>query len=237
MNHRASYRSSIVRREAVSRKAKRCGLLTTVCLAALTVAVPAGAAPSLSHISRDVAVVANRAYTHANRAHPDRYQDTFAIHELGSVVGAGVDNRATAVSAGCSPLRPCRSVALSFQIVTMAGADVHLNATNLGHAVNDHCTGCQTLAGAYQFIVSTPQPFSLSTRAKGQLDAIHRQLDDLRASQEPTSVIHDRADALAAEVLAVLNREAAAAPRGPAVSPRSSSEPVVTMHRHFDQLR
>lgn len=231
MKHRMPYRSS-----PTGRKAGRTALLTAACLAALGVATPAGATSASSRLGRDTAAVHNFVYTHANRVRPDQFQDSFSIHQLGAVVGAGVDNRATALSAGCAPADPCRSVALSFQIVTVAGADVRLNATNLGRAVNDHCPGCQTLAGAYQFIVSTPRPFTLGAQAKGQLDAIHRRLDELRTSQDPVPVLHERADALADEVVAVLNRAAEAAPRGPAVSPLDKSGPAVTMHRHFDQL-
>ncbi|TFV33951.1 hypothetical protein E4K10_42625 [Streptomyces sp. T1317-0309] len=59
-------------------------------------------------------------------------------------------NRAVAQSVGCSVHAPCRSVALSFQIVTTAGSNARLiNATNLSQAVNEHCPGCQTFSGAY----------------------------------------------------------------------------------------
>jgi hypothetical protein len=225
-----SSRSSII-----SRKAKRLGLLTISCMAALTVAVPAVAAPSSSYIGRAFGAAQDLARTHANRAHPDQFKDTFAIHQLGAVVGARVDNRAIAASAGCKPDDPCRSVALSFQIVTMAGSNVRLSASNIGRAVNYECPGCQTLAVAYQFIVSTPRPFTLSDTAKGQLEAIEDQLDALRDSQEPIALIHKCADSLADEVKAILNREAAAAPRGPVVHPLDTFQPTVTMHSHFDQ--
>jgi hypothetical protein len=224
-----SSRSSII-----SRNAKRLGLLTISCMAALSVAVPASAAPSSSHLSRDFRAAQDLARTHANRAHPDRFKDTFAIHQLGEVVGARVDNRAIAASTGCKVDDPCRSVALSFQIVTMAGSNIRLSANNIGRAVNYECPGCQTFAGAYQFIVSTPRPFTLSRDAKRQLEAIHRQLDDLRDSRDPIAVIHEHADSLADEVKAILN-DAAAAPRSPVVHPLATSQPTVTMQSNFDQ--
>ncbi|GAA5014667.1 hypothetical protein GCM10025734_62410 [Kitasatospora paranensis] len=157
MKHRTSHRASII-----GRTAGRLGVLSAACLTALAVAAPADAVPFSSHPGRGVAAFADHAATHASRVHPDQYDDSFTVHELGSVYSVGANNRATAVSAGCSTQHPCRSIALSFQIVTMAGDNVRLNATNLGRAINEQCPGCQTLAGAYQFIVSTPQPFRLS---------------------------------------------------------------------------
>ncbi|MFE3109082.1 hypothetical protein ACFXKJ_19495 [Kitasatospora indigofera] len=229
MKHRNSHRSSII-----GRTAGRLGVLSGACLAALAVAAPADAVPFSSHPGRGVAAFADRATTHANRVHPDQYEDSFTVHELGTVFSVAANNRATAVSTGCSSQHPCRSIALSFQIVTMAGDDVRLNATNLGRAVNEQCPGCQTLAGAYQFIVSTAQPFALSPAAKSQLAAVHRRLDALDTSNDPVPVVKQRADDLAAQVKAILDREASSAPRGGAPGLAAKSGPSVTMHRHYD---
>jgi hypothetical protein len=229
VKHRTSHRVSII-----GRTAGRLGVLSAACLTALAVAAPADAVPFSSHPGRGVAAFADHAATHASRVHPDQYDDSFTVHELGSVFSVGANNRATAVSAGCSTQHPCRSIALSFQIVTMAGDDVRLNATNLGRAVNEQCPGCQTLAGAYQFIVSTPQPFRLSQGARNQLLGIHRRLDALRTSNDPISVVKQRADDLAAQVKAVLDREASSAPKSGELNPLAKSGPSVTMHRHYD---
>ncbi|MFD9130588.1 hypothetical protein [Kitasatospora sp. NPDC059571] len=228
MKHPTSYRTSII-----GRTAGRLGVLTAACLTALAVAAPAEAS-TFSYPGHGVAVVHDRATTHADRAHPDQYRDSFAIHELGAVFGLGADNRATAVSAGCSASHPCRSIALSFQIVTMAGSHVRINATNLGRAVNEQCPGCQTLAGAYQFIVSTPAPFSLDAQARNQLAVIHHRLDALQTSNASIDDIKQRADALAAQVKTILDRAAAAAPKDREVNPLGTTGPSVTMHRHFD---
>ncbi|MEV4561222.1 hypothetical protein AB0K51_30105 [Kitasatospora sp. NPDC049285] len=229
MKHRTPQRSSII-----GRTAGRLGVLSGACLAVLAVAAPAGAVPFSDHPGRGVAAFADRATTHASRVHPDQYEDSFTVHQLGTVFSVGANNRATAVSAGCSTPHPCRSIALSFQIVTMAGDDVRLNATNLGRAVNEQCPSCQTLAGAYQFIVSTAQPFRLSPGASGQLAAIHRRLDALGASHDPIPVVKQRADDLAAQVKAILDHEALTAPRAAGMSPLAKSGPSVTMHRHYD---
>ncbi|GAA2809571.1 hypothetical protein GCM10010441_37680 [Kitasatospora paracochleata] len=229
MNHRPPSR------RLLGRNTQRLGVLTVACLAALGIAGPAGAVPASSHPGRDVPVVRDLARTHADRTRTDQFQSSFDVRQLGAVVGAAVDNRALAVSAGCRPERPCRSVALSFQIVTMAGDQTRLSAGNTGRALNEHCAGCQTLAVAYQFIVAAPRPFTLSAQAQAQLAAVHRQLDALKNSREPVSVVHQQVDALADQVKAVLDREAAAAAKGPALAPLGAVRPTVTTHHQSDQ--
>jgi hypothetical protein len=138
-----------------------------------------------------------------------------------------VRNQANAVGVGCSVDDHCRSVALSFQIVTMAGDHTHLTAVNRGDAVNEYCNGCQTLAGAYQFVVSTPRPFTLDAATQRRLADIHRRLDALTRSALPATDLRARADALAGEVNIVLRDAVAHAPKG-------GERPSVTLHRHLD---
>ncbi|MET8247117.1 hypothetical protein ABZV31_23455 [Streptomyces sp. NPDC005202] len=136
-------------------------------------------------------------------------------------------NQANAVSAGCSADDDCRSVAVSFRIVTIAGEGTHLNAVNLSDAANKKCTGCQALAGAYQFVVSTPTPFTLDDTAQGQLADIHRRLDALTRFSLPAADLKSQVDGLATEVTGVLHDAVAHAPNGDA-------QPAVTLHRHLD---
>jgi hypothetical protein len=203
-------------------------MLTT---AGLTTLATAGTAEASGGIPHDVGVVVDQARTTANRVHPDQYRDSFSVHQLGTMISATADNRAVASSVACSSDDPCRSVALSFQIVTTAGANIRLHATNTGKATNVHCAGCQTFAGAYQFIVSTPRPFTLSTRTRHDLAAVSGQLDALGRSGESVTEIKQRADTLAAQVITLLRDAAATAPRGPAVDALTSFQPTVTMHR------
>ncbi|MFG2305719.1 hypothetical protein [Actinacidiphila glaucinigra] len=220
------------RTSTVGRQAVRLGMLTTAGLVALATAAPAGAAPG-SRIPRSVGAVVDEAHTLANRAHPVQYDEEFSIHQFGPLVAAAAHNRAVAASVGCSPSRPCRSISLSFQIVTTSGVDLRrINATNISRAVNQHCTGCQTFAGAYQFIVATPRPLTLSARDRNRLADIRRRVAELRRCGDPVPEIERRADALAAEVRAVLDRAAAAVPAGAGASPLREFRPTVTMHRH-----
>ncbi|MFD3451651.1 hypothetical protein ACFWVC_05680 [Streptomyces sp. NPDC058691] len=216
------------------RKAVGPVMLATAGLAALATAAPAGAvvAPR-SSIPRDVAAAVDEAHTLANRAHRVQYDDSFSLHEYGPLVAAVAHNRAVAASVGCSLDRPCRSVALSFQIVTTSGVDIRrITATNISRAVNQHCAGCQTFAGAYQFIVSTPRPLVLGRADRARLADVRRRLAALERCDDSAGVVESRADALAAEVKSILGRAANAVPAGRGVSPLSEFQPTVSMRRH-----
>ncbi|MFS4097241.1 hypothetical protein [Streptomyces sp. AF1A] len=192
-------------------------------VAGVATTVPAQAATGAAH----AAFASDHVFSHADRAHHTQVRDSFTVRQFGTVNAAGVRNQANAVSAGCSADDHCRSVALSFQIVTIAGEHTHLNASNYSDAANKECTGCQTLAGAYQFVVSTPTAFRLDAATRRHLDDIHRRLDALTRSTLPAAELKTRADSLAAEVTAVLNNAVAHAPK-------AKARPTVTLHRHLD---
>ncbi|MEZ0065209.1 hypothetical protein ABIA32_001197 [Streptacidiphilus sp. MAP12-20] len=219
-----------------ARRALRFGLLATAGLGVIgTTTGAAQAAGFGSGPVQGIAVADDSAHTLANPAHESRFQDSFTVHQYGALFAAGVRNQATATASHCSAADPCRSVALSFQIVTMAGTNIHLNAVNLSRAANVHCPGCESLAGAYQFIVSTPRPFTLDAAAQRQLAVVHRKLDALGRSTASIADIRRQADVLAAQVAAILKSAAASAPKGPGVDALAQLEPQVTVHRVFDQ--
>ena len=209
----------------------RYGVLASACLG--TLGLTAGAAQAFE--GAGVGVADDSAHTLASPGHRDVFHATFDVHQYGEVFAASARNQAQAESIACSAHSPCRSIALSFQIVTMAGENIHLNAVNLSDSENVHCDGCETLAGAYQFIVSTPVAFSLSPHTRLQLQHIHDELNDLRYSTAPIAEIKADADALAAQVTAVLQNAAADAAAGHAQRTAQSRDPLVTMHRVFHQ--
>lgn len=215
----------------VSRTAMRLGMLTTVCLTGLATVTPAGAATG-SRITSGVGIAVDEARSLANPRHRVDHDEEFTIHQLGTVVGAGVRNRAIARSVGCSIDAPCRSIALSFQVVTTNGV-AGLNASNTSKAINDHCEGCETFAGAYQFIVSTPYRFTLSSSTRNKLAGYEGRLAALERSREPIGVVKSHSDALAAEVVNLLQQAVAAAPRGETVN-SLGLRPTVTLRRHID---
>ncbi|GAB2924106.1 hypothetical protein [Streptomyces heilongjiangensis] len=224
MHHRKP-RTSVVVKRAVG-----FGVVATAGLAMTTTVASAAAGPGFS---RDAAVAVDMAHSRADRTHVNQFDESFEIHEYGPSVAVTANNRATAESVGCSLDSPCRSVALSFQIVTTSGRNARLvNASNISRAANGHCTSCQTFAGAYQFVVATPQAFRLSRAARADLSRIDREVALLKGADLTISQVRRRADELAAQVKRVLDREADRAPRGGEDSPLTDFEPTVTMHRH-----
>lgn len=213
---------------ATRRGASRLGLLATACLG--VVGVTAGAAQAIA----GTGIVTTSANALANPGHPHVFQDSFEVHRLGTVLAAGVHNQAQAQSVQCSAAHPCRSVALSFQIVTMVGDQAHLNAVNLSNSQNVHCPGCQSLAVAYQFVVSTDSAFALSSATQQQLTQIHDELNALNSSNASTTQLKTTVDGLAGQVTSILNAAAAAAPKG-AHAAAQSAAPLVTVHRKVDQ--
>jgi hypothetical protein len=213
-----------------ARKAVRLGLLATAGLTVIATAASAEAATTGGAL-HGIAVADDSARTLASPGQPSEFQDSFTVHQEGALFDSVDRNQASAESAACTAAKPCRSIALSFQIVTMAGENIRLNASNVSNATDHECAGCQTFAGAWQFIVSTPSPFTLSASAQRQLADIHRRLDALGKSTAPVSVIQSQAEALAAQVQAVLSSAAATAPKGPGVDVLAQMAPTVTMHR------
>lgn len=207
----------------------RYGVLASTCLG--TLALATGAAQAFA----GVGVASDGAHALANPGHRDVFSASFDVHQYGQVLAGSARNQAEAESIGCSDRSPCRSIALSFQIVTMAGEHVHLNALNLSNAENVHCDGCETLAGAYQFVVSTPVAFSLSPHVQLQLQHIRDELNALSTSHASIAQIQADADALAAQVTAVLRTAAAAGAAGHGPVTAKSQDPLVTMHRIFHQ--
>lgn len=226
-SHGHSHRKPRSSQNHALRRALRTVLLTAGAAGAAT-ALPAQAASAATGGAQTHAAVASdHVFSHADRAHHAQTKDSFTVRQLGRVDAAGVRNQANAVSVGCSADGACRSVALSFQIVTVAGERTHLNAVNLSDAVNKHCTGCQTLAGAYQFVVSTPTALTLDAETRRQLADVHGRLDALTRSPEPAADLRRQADALAAEVTGILHDAVARAPK-------TDTQPTVTLHRHLD---
>ncbi|MFF4156997.1 hypothetical protein [Streptomyces sp. NPDC001678] len=185
------------------------------------------AATGPAQAAEAVAITHDGVRTTADHRHHIDHRDSFTIHQFGSVAAARADNRADARSVGCTADDACRSVALSFQVITLSGHDVRLSAVNNGHAVNEHCDGCQTLAGAYQFVVSTAAPARLTADAQHRLADIHRRLDTLSASRLPAADLRRQADALADEVKALLSQPTSLTAAHPA-------RPSVKVHRQLD---
>lgn len=234
--HRASGRTGLA-----SRRMFRLGILATAALGTLGAVAGAAQAVTIDEgYSSDhggMAFANNETLALSNIETPTTFQDSFTVHQYGAVDSANVRNDATAESVYCSADAPCRAVSLSFQIVTMAGTDIHLNANNYSNADNVHCAGCETVAGAYQFVVDTPAAFTLSDSALAQLSTIHRELNALSDSKLSISDVQSQADALALQVASILKNAAATSPEGPVERPlgEPSFTPMVKVYRDYQQ--
>ncbi|MFD0134150.1 hypothetical protein ACFVIL_09275 [Streptomyces sp. NPDC127159] len=228
MNHR---KPSMRRR---SRSAVGLGLgVAASATLSLVAATGTAAAGPVAGRSGGAAIAVDLAQARADRTRVNQFDESFRIHEYGPSVAVSAYNRAVAQSVGCSVHAPCRSVALSFQIVTTAGSSARLiNATNLSQAVNEHCPGCQTFSGAYQFVVATPRAFTLGSAARRELAVIEDQVEALKTSRVPVAEVTRQADVLARRVKAVLDGEMARAPRATGSDPLADFVPHVTMYRH-----
>ncbi|MFE3638276.1 hypothetical protein [Streptomyces cellostaticus] len=219
-------------RTLTTTKATRLGAAVTAGLAITAVTTTARATPTRT-IPR-AAIAVDNAYSHANRTHVNQTDTTFTIHQYGPTTAVTANNRATAISAGCTPDNPCRSIALSYQIITTSGPNARLiNATNLSRSINNHCPTCQTLSAAYQFIIATPQQLTLTPQARTQLNNINHQINTLRTSHLPINQITHQADQLAQQIKTILDHETAHAPHPHTTNPQTNFTPTVTMHRHI----
>ncbi|MFF2205108.1 hypothetical protein [Streptomyces sp. NPDC058145] len=207
----------------------------TAGLAMTTITTTARATPTRPNNTPHIAIAVDTAYSHADRTHMNQTDTTFTIHEYGPTTAVTANNRATAISAGCTPNNPCRSIALSYQIVTTAGHNAHLiNATNLSRSLNNHCPTCQTLSAAYQFIIATPRQLTLSHQTRTQLSTINHQINTLKTSPLPIDQITHHADELAHQIKTILDHETTHAPHTSNTNdPQTNFTPTVTMHRHI----
>lgn len=229
MNHR----KPSPRRRSRSAVGLGLGVAASATLSLVAATGTAAAGPVAGRSSGGAAIAVDLAQSRADRTRVNQFDESFRIHEYGPSVAVTAYNRAVAQSVGCSVHAPCRSIALSFQIVTTAGSNARLiNATNLSQAVNEHCPGCQTFSAAYQFVVATPRAFTLGSAARRELAAIEDQVEALKASRVPVGEVTRQADALARRVKAVLDGEMARAPRATGADPLADFAPHVTMHRH-----
>ena len=119
----------------------------------------------------------------------------------------GPDVAASNVAIATASCRSCRSAALAFQIVLASRFSGDLRADNLALARSDGCTRCETLAIAYQFVVTTKGQLQLAPGARAKLAHIGNQLRRLARQQAATDVLEAKADLLAAKIRDVLAQQ------------------------------
>ncbi len=103
--------------------------------------------------------------------------------------------------------RHCRALAVSFQVVVARQVPGDLAVTNRALAFTDHCTRCEAVARAYQWVVVTGVDYRLSPHGQRELAHIGRQLRALVRSRPTAATLEQKVAALAEQVGLVLTQE------------------------------
>ena len=128
------------------------------------------------------------------------------------VMGDVVDQENVALAyASCES---CQTVAISIQVLLVAGDPDVVNPTNLAIAINDMCTLCETLASAYQFVIGGDARLTLTPQGRRQVQEIGRGLRELGRQDLSIGEVQARVDALADDLREVLAEELVVKTRG-----------------------
>lgn len=143
-----------------------------------------------------------------------------------------VDNSNGAVAfASCTD---CQTVALAIQVLLISGYDSSTVAPeNVAIAINQECVACETLASAYQFILTSEGNVHFTAEGSKRLAEIRKALQELRKSDLSIEEIQAKLDALMDDLAAVLSTELVASGKsgtggaGATPAPSGSAEPSV----------
>ncbi|MGH2556738.1 MAG: hypothetical protein ACRDHO_13605 [Actinomycetota bacterium] len=128
-----------------------------------------------------------------------------AGHSTARVIGDTADNENVAYA--YSSCTDCRTVAVATQIVLVM-SDAHVVTTkNLGIAINENCRSCQTMAGAYQYVVSTHGIVHFTPQGAVRLAELRNQITVLARSAAPFPELVAQIDPLVAEMWQVVDNE------------------------------
>lgn len=130
----------------------------------------------------------------------------------------------------------CQTVALAIQVVLISGYDSStVSPENLAIAINQDCVLCDTLASAYQFVLTAEGTLRFTADGNQRLAEIRRALLELKKGDLSIEEIQAKVDALMDELAEVLTTELVPAGQGgtqpngsPAPSPSESASPVAT---------
>lgn len=185
-------------------------------LLAVALALPAGTAGAA-----DTAAVAVN-----DRDGSEVFRLAFSVQRILSPV---VDESNVAVAvASCED---CQTVAISLQAVLVFSDPEVVTPENLALAMNVECSSCDTLAGAYQWVLGTGGIVRLTDEGQRRLAEIRRSLYELRRQGLSVTEIQARVDMLADELEQVLAEELVAVQPlvaggetpGPSASPSASA--------------
>jgi putative peptide zinc metalloprotease protein len=174
----------------------------------------AGFRPDAAHAQDTAAVAVN------TKDGSSIFRLAFAIKRA---AGDVVDNSNAAVAfASCTD---CQTIAISIQIVFVTGDPEVVTPENIALAFNVLCTLCDTLASAYQWVLSTDGQVHFTAEGNQAIAAIRRELRDLAKSGLTGPEIQARVDELMQRLARVLEHELVQAGRsGPSPPPGTTEQ-------------
>jgi hypothetical protein len=98
----------------------------------------------------------------------------------------------------------CSTVTIAVQIALLDGPNPVFTPVNVAFGVNTACLACRTVGLAYQFVVKTRNPLTLSAATQDQLNAIGAVLESLPNTNLTGDQIKAQADAQAVKIAAIL---------------------------------
>jgi putative peptide zinc metalloprotease protein len=125
--------------------------------------------------------------------------------QIRKVTGDVVDNQNAAVAyASCTE---CQTVAISIQVLLVAGSPTVFTPENIALAINEQCTLCDTMALAYQFAVGMDTKLKFTAEGNRQLAQLRRELEQLRTSDLSLAEIQAKAADIVKQLSTVLSTE------------------------------
>jgi putative peptide zinc metalloprotease protein len=101
----------------------------------------------------------------------------------------------------------CQTTAIAFEVLLITNNASVITPTNLAIALNENCSGCQTIAEAYQFVQSTDGQVRFTQAGSKRLADVRHELRALRKSGFTPEELQARLDTLASQIADVLANE------------------------------
>ena len=98
-------------------------------------------------------------------------------------------------------------IAAAFQVVLVTSEATEITPTNLALALNEGCSGCETLASAYQFVYGVDDQVRFTGAGRQEIHEIRRALKALRDPALSLAEIQSQLDELAVRLARVLTTE------------------------------
>lgn len=145
------------------------------------------------------------------------------------VSGDTVDSQNAAVAA--ASCADCQTVAIALEGVLITGDAETISPENVAIAINEGCSGCQTLAYAYQNVQTTDGKVRLTGAGRKRIAELRSELNGLRTSGLDILAVKQRVDEVAAafaDVLATAVVPIGRSSASPTPTPTPTSTPIPT---------